>query len=49
MNRRTLKRPTDRVVDRRQLWRLKLAAQRRNRSSNIHEPLSDAVFTADSK
>jgi hypothetical protein len=40
----TIKRPCDRVVDRRQLWALKLAATRRNQSTNFTEAPADVKF-----
>lgn len=44
MKTRTLKRPKDRVTDRRQLWALKLAAARRNQSTSFTESPDDVKF-----
>ena len=37
-------RPVDRVTDNRQHWRLKLSTIRRNNSTNLTEPETDARF-----
>ena len=37
--------PKARETDRRHLWELRLAASRKNRSTNMTEPLTDAVIT----
>lgn len=39
-----LVRPVDRVTDNRQHWRLKLSTLRRNQTTNLTEPASDARF-----
>jgi hypothetical protein len=39
-----LVRPADRVTDKRQHWRLKLATLKRNQTANLTEPLTDARF-----
>lgn len=37
-------RPVDRVTDNRQHWRLKLATTKRNKTTNLTEPETDARF-----
>ena len=37
-------RPVDRVTDNRQHWRLKLSTARRNKTTNLTEPDTDARF-----
>jgi len=39
-----LVRPVDRVTDNRQHWRLKVATLRRNQTTNLVEPVTDARF-----
>lgn len=39
-----LVRPVDRVTDKRQHWRLKLSTLKRNNSTNLTEPTTDARF-----
>ncbi len=39
-----LVRPVDRVTDNHHHWRLKLSTARRNRMTNLTEPVTDARF-----
>lgn len=39
-----LVRPADRVTDNRQHWRLKIATAKRNKTTNLTEPVTDARF-----